>query len=151
MVREFIMKFETEYQLITLRVLSSFQTLEFSLKIYIATAYDLIRKRLKDDIPFKYRYKDIKKHSLGMLLAIFQKLNNNTELQHRLNKLVEKRNIIAHQALLVAHEEFREIIDEDLVESHENVISLEGELDDCLMILSTELEKMFSMESAQEP
>ena len=145
------MKFETEYQLRTLRVLSSFQILESSLKIYIATAYDFIRNRLKDDIPFKYRYKDIKKHSMGMLLTIFQKINNNTELQHRLNKLVEGRNFIAHQALLVAHEEFRKILDEDLDENYDNVISLEGELDDCLMIMSSELQKIFSMRSAQEP
>ena len=86
-----------------------------------------------------------------MLLTIFQKINNNTELQHRLNKLVEGRNFIAHQALLVAHEEFRKILDEDLDENYDNVISLEGELDDCLMIMSSELQKIFSMRSAQEP
>ena len=143
------MKSETEYKLSTLRVLSCFQTLEFSLKIYVATAYDLIRNKLKDDIPFKYSYKDIKNHSLGRLLNTFQKINDNVELQSRLNILVKGRNRIAHQALLFAHEEFRDILDEDLDENHENVTLLEQELDDCLMIMSTELQNIFSIRSIQ--
>ena len=145
------MNSETEYKQSTLRALSCFQLLEFSLKIYVAVAYDLIRNKLKDDIPFKYDYKDIKKHSLGMLLNTFQKINDNIELQNRLKSLVKGRNRLAHQALLVAHEELRYILDEDLNENRNNVTSLEEELDDCLMIMGSEIQKILSISSVQKP
>lgn len=144
------MNTEELYKLQTLRVLSGFQTLEFSLKIYVAAAYKLIRHKLQGTIPFKYSYKYIKNHPLERLLTIFQQLNDNVELQGRLNKLREGRNHIAHQALLVSHEEFRDILEEDLNENHNNAASLEKELDDCLKLMALELQKIISINLERE-
>jgi hypothetical protein len=150
MLPETQMKSEDIYKLKVLRVLSSFQTLEFSLKIYVAAAYKLINRKLEGTIPFKYSFKDIENHPLEKLLNSFQKLNNNIELQKRLNKLREARNHIAHQALLVAHQEFRDLLDKDLGEGHESVISIEVELDDCLKLMALELEAVMSIYDENE-
>ena len=144
------MNSEEIYKLQTLKVLSGFQMLEFSLKVYVATAYNLTRHKLQGAIPFKYTYKDIKNHPLERLLNTFQKLNDNVQLQGRLNKLREGRNYIAHQALLVSHVEFRDILDGDLDESLDKVASLEQELDNCLELMAQELQKIFSINSEHE-
>ena len=89
-------------------------------------------------------------HPLERLLNTFQHINDNTDLQKRLNKLREGRNHIAHQALLVSHEELRDILDEDLDENHNDVSLLEQELDICLKQMAIELQKILSINSGQE-
>lgn len=135
---------EKEYKLQILKTLSEFQTLELALKIYIAATYKIIKNKLQGTIPFNYSYKDIEKHPVGKLLQSFQKLNDNTELQARLNNLTKSRNHIAHKGLILAHPEVRDLFDEDLSENHDNIISIEEELDNCLKLLTIELEKAFA-------
>ncbi len=83
----------TEHEAQVLRLLSMFQTLEMSLKFYIAGAYKQVKDALNGSLPFKYGYKDIENYPLERLLGVFSKLNNDDELQSKLNKLVPKRNL----------------------------------------------------------
>lgn len=129
----------------TLEILSSFQVLEFSLKAYIARSYKIIKHKLNEEIPFEYSYNDIKNSPLENLLNIFAKLNNNQELIKKLNKLRNKRNFIAHQALLLTEDIFLELLNEDFGEHHENLYTIDAELRECLTLLTEELQKIFSI------
>lgn len=51
-----------KYKLQVLQTLSEFQTIEFSLKLYISAIYKIIKSKLDGQIPFYYSYKDIENH-----------------------------------------------------------------------------------------
>lgn len=116
------------YKSLSLKVLGSFQLLEFSLKLYIATAYKSIKEEVNGKIPFNYSYSDIKCHPLEKLINIFSKLNENKDLIDRLNKLREKRNRIAHTSLLCAYDVFKEILDKDIHENYADLLVVESEV-----------------------
>lgn len=136
---------EQIYKLDTLKAISSFQMLEFSLKIYLATTFNIISSKVGDVVPFKYGYKDIENHSLEKLLNLFQKHNENTDLQRRLNKLRMHRNELAHKSLLVAHEELRDILGKELDESHISLQEVREELESCLKLMAEELDRVFKI------
>ncbi|KQX99227.1 hypothetical protein ASD22_02830 [Rhodanobacter sp. Root480] len=127
-----------------LRVLGAFQLLEFALKLYISTAYAVIKQSLDGSVHFGYAYKDIQRFPLEKLMNVFTKLNDNIELQSRINKLRDKRNDIAHGALLYRHDLIRDLLALD-VEAH--VVDLsktEQEVDECLSLVTRELEPLIS-------
>ena len=141
------MKPESIYRLDAVKTLSGFQMLEFSLKIYISVAYNLIAHKVSGIVPFKYKYKDIKNHPLEKLLNLFQKHNDNVDLQKRLNRLRQKRNDLAHTDLLIAHEELRDILGKDLTENHVSIQEVQKELDECLKIMAGELDNIFKVKA----
>lgn len=134
-----------KYKLQVLQALSEFQTIEFSLKLYISATYKIIKSKLDGQIPFDYSYKDIENHPLEKLLALFKKHNSNIHLQKRLGKLVSGRNVVAHKALIFSHPEIRDIFGGELSEHHENVSSMAGELNECLKLLALELELVMNL------
>jgi hypothetical protein len=136
---------EENYKSVVCNVLSSFQTLEFSLKIYISTAYKLIAIKINGDIPFKYDYKDIENHPLEKLLNIFQKLNDNDILIKQLNKLRNGRNRVAHRGLLHSHEVIRDIFSENLYDNYNKTKLLADELDSCLPLFVAEMNKILEI------
>lgn len=79
-----------------------FQALEEALKIYLTTAFELIRKELDGTVPFHFISKDIQKEALGSLVRLFAKYSSKAKLVEDLNPLPAKRNYIAHQAYLVS-------------------------------------------------
>lgn len=136
-------KQEHEYKIQVLEALNTFQMLEMLLKAYISTAYNLIKKSLNESIPFNYSYKDIENHPLERLINTFTKLDNDKELHKKLNKLREGRNKLAHKALILSHDVFRELLSEDLHENHKATENLAKEADECLLIIQKKLESYF--------
>ncbi len=77
-----------------------FQFLEVAIKMYIERAYDLIQKRLNNDIPYNFSKKDINSYALGRLCEHLSKLTHNKELISEIRELVPIRNKIAHKGYL---------------------------------------------------
>lgn len=57
--------------------LSGCQLVEQQLKLYIAEAYELIRKYVGDKLPFKMNGDDVENSSLEHLIKLFRKLCDN--------------------------------------------------------------------------
>ena len=74
------------YKAITLRILGSFQLLEFALKAYIGRAYSVIKKSVGERVHFGYSAKDVEEFPLERLLNVFSKLNTNKELENYITR-----------------------------------------------------------------
>jgi hypothetical protein len=134
-----------EYKKIVHETLASFQILEFSLKIYISSAYVLIKHKTANELTFDYSYKDIKSHSLERLSSIFKKLTNNNALSKRIGKLIYSRNKLAHAGLLIAEEIFRDILGENLEEEADFISRVHIDLDSCLEDMANEIRSITSI------
>ncbi|MBF4399001.1 hypothetical protein, partial [Vibrio anguillarum] len=135
------MKKEQEfYRERTVGLLTNFQLLELSLKMYIGKSYDFIHALVGDRIHFGFSIDDVENYPLERLLNTFVKLNDNKELHKRLNKLRKQRNYIAHEALLVTIGNNPNM--DTLHEKSHEFFELEDELSDCLKVLVAEFEKL---------
>lgn len=124
------------YKAITLRILGSFQLLEFALKAYIGRAYSVIKKSVGKTVHFGYSAKDVEEFPLERLLNIFSKLNTNKELLSRLNKLRVERNHIAHRSLILT---MGSMYDPGAIEDkYVEYFWLEDELTECLHLVIEE-------------
>jgi len=124
------------YKAVTLRILGSFQLLEFALKAYIARAYSVIKKSVGERAHFAYSAKDVEEFPLERLLNVFSKLNTNKELLSRLNKLRVERNHIAHRSLIVT---MGPMYDPGAIEDkYMEYFWLEDELTECLQLVIEE-------------
>lgn len=82
-------------------ILIAFQLLEEGLKIYLGKVFFVIKTCIKPRLVCKYTRKDLDNRSLGSLIKLFKKFNNNQALQEELGKLRTKRNFYAHQGFLL--------------------------------------------------
>lgn len=124
------------YKAMTLRILSNFQLLELTLKLYIGRAYEFIDLSLNGRMHFDYSVADVENFPLERLLNIFGKLNNNRELLKRLNKLREQRNHVAHESLIIV---IGSKYDKQVVQQkHGEFFYLEDELIECLNLVVEE-------------
>lgn len=124
------------YKVVTLRILGSFQLLEFALKAYIGRAYSAIKKSVGENVHFDYTAKDVEEFPLERLLNIFSKLNENKVLVSRLNKLRVERNHIAHRSLILT---MGPMYDPGAVEDkYLEYFWLEDELTECLRLVIDE-------------
>ena len=124
------------YKDTTLRLLGSFQLLEFALKIYIGLSYKVVQTQVEGLVHFDYTEDDLNDLPLGRLLNLFKKLNSNSELLVRLQKLQSERNHIAHRSLLIT---MGPLYDRGAVEDKYNEYwILEDELVECLQALNNE-------------
>ena len=130
------------YESTTLRILAQFQLMEFALKHYIGFSYALIHKQLAGVAPFRYTLEDVENHPLERLLVIFAKLNDNAELQAKLNQLRSKRNHVAHRSLLVSMGKSRD--NEAIEKASEEFFYLEDEVVECVQELLKELRQVKS-------
>ncbi|RZG06785.1 hypothetical protein EXT48_07465 [Pseudoalteromonas sp. CO348] len=128
------------YKQRTVALLTNFQLLELTLKMYIGTSYDYIRMLVSDHIQFDYSVEDVESFPLEHLLNVFAKLNDNKELQKRLNKLRKERNYIAHEALIVTIGSNPNM--DTLHKKAEDFFYLEDELMECLKLLTDEFAKL---------
>ncbi len=124
----------------TVSLLTSFQLLELSLKLYIGTSYDYIHMLVEDHIHFDFSISDVENYPLERLLTLFSKLNGNEELKKRLNKLRKERNYIAHEALLVTVGSNPNM--DTLHKKAEDFFYLEDELSECLKLVTEEFSKL---------
>lgn len=137
---------DVQHEVQVLRLLSMFQTLELSLKFYVAASYKQIKDALNGRLPFHYSYKDIENFPLERLLVVFAKLNDDKILQARLNKLVPKRNLVAHRALVYRYEVIAELLEIDRSELLQDLKTVEIELDDCLKVLGPSVGRMLGLD-----
>lgn len=126
----------------TVAILTNFQLLELSLKLYIGKSYDFIHVLVEDKIHFDFSIEDIENYALGRLLNLFGKLNGNEELKKRLNKLTKERNYIAHEAMLVTIGSNPNM--ETLHKKAEDFFYLEDELAKCLALMVNETKLLHS-------
>lgn len=125
-----------QYKATTLRILANFQLLEFALKAYIGRAYATIKVSVGDKVPFGYGKADVESFPLERLLNVFSKLNADTALQARLNKLREERNHIAHRSLIIT---MGSLYDPGAVEDkYIEYVDLEDEVLECLKLVLKE-------------
>ncbi|WP_269620643.1 hypothetical protein [Zhongshania sp. BJYM1] len=124
----------------TVGLLTSFQLLELSLKLYIGTSYDYIHMLVGEHIHFDFSISDVENYPLERLLNVFGKLNGNEDLKKRLNKLRTERNYIAHEALLVTVGSNPNM--ETLQNKAEDFFYLEDELSECLKLVTEEFRKL---------
>ncbi|MDQ2077935.1 hypothetical protein [Marinimicrobium sp. ABcell2] len=121
-------------------LLTNFQLLELSLKLYIGTSYDYIRMLVVDHIHFDFSISDVENYPLERLLNIFGKLNGNEALKKRLNKLRNERNYVAHEALLVTIGSNPNM--DTLNQKAKDFFYLEDELTECLKLVTEEFRKL---------
>ena len=88
-------------------VLIDFQFIEESLKMNIASCYEIVLSSLDGLIPFKFDYKDLEKDALGVLITKFEKFSDDTSLIKELRDLVQYRNGAAHKGWLLTPNEQR--------------------------------------------
>ncbi|WP_417438875.1 hypothetical protein [Idiomarina sp.] len=130
------------YKAMTLRILSNFQLLELTLKLYIGRAYELIGLSLNGRMHFDYSVADVENFPLERLLNVFGKLNGNRELLERLNKLRAQRNHVAHESLIIV---MGTIYDKEVVQKkHGEFFYLEDELTECLDLVVEETKALHS-------
>jgi hypothetical protein len=87
------------YLLRVAQSLAACQLLELQLKIYIAQALELVRKCVKDSLPFEMSGEDYQDASLGTLIKNFKKLCSNPALISALHTFERERNYVAHKAI----------------------------------------------------
>lgn len=135
------------YKAATLRILGTFQLLEFALKAYIGLCYKLIGASVKGKLHFAYSAADVDAFPLERLLNVFSKLNANGELIGRLNKLREERNHIAHRSLLVTMGPMYDLgaIEDKYIEYQ----FLEDEVTECLKLVIAEAKSLKTPTAAQ--
>jgi hypothetical protein len=129
-----------QYVLAVQTILTDFQFIEESLKMYIGLSFQSIRKRIHKDIPFGFSIKNVQNVPLGKLISKFKKLNSNNELIARLSKLTQVRNQTAHRSFLLTYEEQKDL--EFLDKEREKLEKLETETKACVYDLLAEIEKL---------
>ena len=129
---------QARYKTLTTSALASFQLLEFLLKSHIGMVYAFIGHKLDDEVPFSYTKSDVESFALERLLGVFAKLNGNEDLKGRLNKLKDRRNFVAHRALLSLIEAagMPGLSEEDVAAMYE----VDEEVMQCLRLLLKEFE-----------
>ena len=78
-----------------------FQYIEEAIKDYLVEVYEIIKKRLGSQIPFKFSDKSVENDSLEKLLTKFRKVNSNKDLIDRVGRLIKDRNYCAHRAYVM--------------------------------------------------
>mgnify|MGYP000055991435 FL=1 len=96
---------QDEFFLKVSRALSGCQMVEMELKLYLAHAVALIKKRLGGRMPFGMSGDDFQNHSLERLITEFKKFSDNQELVKRLNKFKDERNFLSHKAIALCMDE----------------------------------------------
>lgn len=117
--------------------LSDFQFIEEGLRMYISSAYELIRRSVSERLPFHFDYSDVKNDALGRLINKYLKFSNNKELGAQLRESLEHRNGIAHRGLLLTVEEQRDLAFLDA--QSQRLEDLHNQLKPCLQTLFNEM------------
>lgn len=82
----------------------SLQYVEEAIKNYLGEVYEIIKKKLGNQIPFDFSRKSVKNDSLRRLLTKFSKVNSNKDLIDRIDHLIKDRNYCVHQAYVMTFE-----------------------------------------------
>ncbi len=120
--------------------LLNFQFMEESIRMYLASAYRIVSKKLDNQIPFEFTYKDVQNDSLGKLLIKFDKFNSNKPLIGKIRQLIKERNYCAHRAYLMTAEEQND--DKFLSDEIVKLKTIVSSSKECLNSLMEELKRI---------
>lgn len=88
---------DTQFHAAAAAALSTCQLVEHVVRFYLKIIHQLIATKLNKCIPYHFSGEDYEDLPLGALLKVFKKLNDNVDLQDRLEKFRKERNWVAHQ------------------------------------------------------
>jgi hypothetical protein len=83
------------------RALSGCQLVEQELKLYITEAFDLVRKKLEDELPFKLSGEQYENAPLERLIETFARLSDDDVLVADLRRFKDERNLLSHRAIVL--------------------------------------------------
>jgi hypothetical protein len=124
-------------------VLTDFQFIEEGLRLYIAGAYELIRKRLVGAIPFRLDETSLEKDALGGLILKFSQLSDNAELVKSMRALVPKRNSCAHRGFVAVTDPDMPI--DEIQTAIDQLKETNVETSACLKELLADLHKLYEI------
>lgn len=101
-------KIYKDYQTAIHNALEKCQFVEETLRVYISLVIDIIRKKVGNIFPIRFSENDLSKLSLGKLVTIFSRLNDNVALKSSLSKITTERNFVAHRSFLFTIGELRD-------------------------------------------
>ena len=90
---------EDDFYLKVAYALSGCQLVEQELKLYITEAFELAKKCIGDEMPFRMSGEDYADASLERLIEIFKKLSNNEALMAELRRFKDERNFLSHKGI----------------------------------------------------
>lgn len=117
--------------------LADFQFLEEGLRLYVFSAYELIRRAVHERLPFHFDYADVRNDALSKLISKYLKFSDNEELGAQLRKALRHRNEIAHRGLLLTIDEQRDVAHLDT--QAQRLEGLHGQLKPLLQTLLNEM------------
>lgn len=82
------------------------QFVEEGLRMYIRSAYEILRAVAPTPVAFRPSIRKLERASLGQLIQEFSELSETPDLTAKLRALVPQRNRIAHTSFLFTFEEF---------------------------------------------
>ena len=119
------------------RALMRFQFIEEGMRVYLDSAYLLVKATLDGTLPVRLTRKQIESKTLRQLVGDFEKFNDNESLISDIRDLIEDRNFVAHQAFLVVGQ--RLLADASLSEEIDKLASIADKAEKCVEALRKEL------------
>ena len=126
-----------ELSVVINRALFRFQFIEEGIKIYLESAYLIVKVKLDGVLRVRLTRKQIETKSLRQLISEFEKFSENDPLVADLKQLVEDRNFVAHQAFLVGASQLGNV---DSLRQHiDKINSISGKAEKCVETLMKEI------------
>jgi hypothetical protein len=80
--------------------LTGCQLVEEELKLYIAQAFEYVKKCVGKRLTFKFSGRDYEDASLERLIDAFRKLTDNEDLVRELRRFKDERNFLSHRGIV---------------------------------------------------
>ena len=116
------------------------QFIEETLRMCIADAIDIAKFQLAPYYPLKWTYADVSKLSMGKLVDIFCRINDDSKLKKSLNCITNERNYVAHQSLLFTIGE-----SQDKNYMNEQIAKIDGIRDRAILVHNTLLDARYDL------
>jgi hypothetical protein len=112
------------------------QFIEELIRMYLSRHFEIIRRKTRGIVIFKYNYSDVQKKALGALVEDLNKTNGNSILVKSIKTLVKDRNYCAHGAFLLTYEEQKNV--EYLKNELDKMKDIANRAEECLLNLTNE-------------
>jgi hypothetical protein len=127
------------------QALLRFQFIEEGIRQYLDRAYRLTQHLTKGKLAISFSVKHLKRKTLKALLTEFKKFSANDSLIKEIDRLIDKRNDLAHVAFFEMYE--RLLDGEDLLHVRSNALETAEQAGKCVEQL---LEELHSIENLCE-
>lgn len=119
-----------EFYLKVGRSMGGCQLVEQELKLYLAEAFQLVRKQTGNVIPFKFDSKDYEDSPLGTLVKAFSRLNDHDDLIKSLKAFVKERNFLSHRAVVSCYYPDGSVSTQDMSELEPRLKDIEAKAEE---------------------